>query len=106
MTSQQATDLAESLALKIWSRSLIVRGEIDGDPTLTPQMLVTLAEQHQGDLHGFAGKQLNLSSVEHRYELPQGGDGESEGFLTSFTALFLPPIPAAPGSSGATLELP
>jgi hypothetical protein len=111
LDSQHASDLAESLALTIWSRSLIVSGEIDGDPTLTPQMQIQLVENHKGDLQGFAGKKLSLSSVEDRYELPQGGDGESGGYLTSFTALFLPPIPVPPPGYGTpikapTLELP
>lgn len=93
----QADSLA--LAFDIAKYLYVVHGQIDGDPTLVPTTPLTIAEAVPGYLQGYAGKQLNISGVNHRFNM-------TDGFLTDFTAWYAPApqsLPTEPGVSSVAV---
>jgi hypothetical protein len=92
---------AEALALTfdIAKYLYVVHGEIDGDTTLVPTTPLTLSEAVPGYLQGYAAKQLNISGVNHTFNM-------TDGFLTKFTAWYAPSpqsLPTEPGESAAAV---
>lgn len=88
---------AETLALTfdIARYLYVVHGQIDGDPTLVPTTPLTIAEAVPGYLQGYAGKQLAVSGVTHRFNM-------TDGFLTDFTAWYTPSPQSLPTEPGVT----
>lgn len=98
LTAGQTEQIAEAIALDITKRAFIVHGEIDGDPTLAPQMPVQLAEGVAGALQGYAGRTLTVASVSHQFQMARG-NARGGGYVTQFKAFYQPPAPQEAGAA-------
>lgn len=92
-TLQQVQGLAERLYYDIARKLFIASGEVDGLPALQPQDTIQLVEANSGDLQGFAGQQLSLVNMTHRYQMTRGKGANEAGFMTEWKAHFLPQNP-------------
>ncbi len=86
LTPDQASLLAESTALDLAKREIIVNFSIDGLPSLRPFMELQLS----GQLQGFEGRKLFINSVKHTYSTPDEGEIGTSGFMTHVSAWTLP----------------
>jgi hypothetical protein len=91
----QLTQLSMAATFDLAKRLYIVEGQIDGDPTILPQMPVQLNEGVVGCLQGYADIPLHLVSVNHVYSM-------SEGYLTHIKAWYAPPGPLEYGVTPQT----
>ena len=86
LTPSQASRLAESIALDLAKREIIVSFSLDGNPSIKPFDTLEL----QGSLSGFEGRKFFVQQVHHSFELPDGGSIGTSGFLTHVKAWTLP----------------
>ncbi len=93
-TLQQVQGLAERIYYDIARKLFVASGEVDGLVTLNLQDSIQLVEANAGDLQGFAGQQLSLVSVAHRFQMAPRGKNEA-GFVTDWKAHFLPASPSS-----------
>ena len=88
MTLPQVEQKQLAATFDIAKRLYVVHGEIDGDPTLVPTTPMALAEAQSGALQGYAGKPLDIASVNHTFSM-------EDGFNTLFKAWHAPKVNGA-----------
>lgn len=88
LTQAQATTRAQTIAIDIAKRELILSCEIDGYPGATPTQPVNISGQVDPN---FAGNGFYMNGYEHRFVIPKSGGGGG-GFITRIKALDIPTL--------------
>ncbi|HTI81728.1 MAG TPA: hypothetical protein VL614_14870 [Acetobacteraceae bacterium] len=88
LTQAQATARAQTIAIDIAKRELILSCEIDGYPGATPTQPVNISGQVDPN---FAGNGFYLNGFQHRFVMPKG-DAQGGGLITRIKALDIPTL--------------
>jgi hypothetical protein len=105
LTPDLAQARAEGYAREIAKRLYIWTAVVDGNPLIRPTQRITVEESEAGSLFGLNANNLYITGVMHTLETPQGEEigGDGEGYLTTITAMSIPPPAGGMESLGELL---